>query len=112
MMPPQLRAIDSAGARPRPGRPPAISRTGKRPGADPAPRWTDPAPIAARLAEMPQPRRRIYPRAVASAVQLADLLVVLAIGFVVFDWQSTFHWPLGWLPASAAVLVLALMART
>jgi len=54
---------------------------------------------------------RIQPAAVASALQLADLAVVLIAGAASFALQPALHWPLPFLPATAAALVLALMTR-
>jgi len=67
--------------------------------------------VVPRPVEVRQPRRRIHPRAVASAVQLVDILVVTAVGIVLFDLRSVFQWQFDLLPAGTAVLVLALMAR-
>src|SRR5690349_10141507 len=78
--PPLPRALDGTMPPPPPfGEAGRLSGTrsgrGKRLGAAPA-RPVEPAPpLAAQLADRPQPRRRIHPRAVASAVQLADVLV-------------------------------------
>jgi Undecaprenyl-phosphate glucose phosphotransferase len=54
---------------------------------------------------------RIHPDAVASVVQLADFAVVLLAGIASLAGQSAYHWPLPFLPAVTAPLVLALMAR-
>jgi Undecaprenyl-phosphate glucose phosphotransferase len=55
---------------------------------------------------------RIHPSALASAVRLADFLIVLATGAATWAMQSTLHWPLATLPATTAVLVLGSMARS
>jgi Undecaprenyl-phosphate glucose phosphotransferase len=54
---------------------------------------------------------RMQPAAIASAVQLVDFAVVLAAGIMSFMLQSGIAWPLSFLPAATAVLVLALMMR-
>jgi Undecaprenyl-phosphate glucose phosphotransferase len=102
--PVMLRAIDGA-AGALGGR---ISATAQEPGKSAGPgRPLETAPVTA----TPQPGRRIHPRAVASVVQFIDLVVTMAVGIVIFTLQSEFHWPIGLLPASTTVLVLALMAR-
>src|SRR5258707_11924952 len=58
--------------------------------------------------ERPTP---IQSAAVASAVQLADFLVVLIAGAASFAMQPGIPWPLPLLPGLTAGLVLALMAR-
>jgi len=69
----------------------------------------------------PPPRRvafdgkrppHIHTDAVASAIQLADFAVVLIACIISFAWQSAYHWPLPFLPAATAALVLALMTRS
>jgi len=53
----------------------------------------------------------IHPDAVASAIQLADFAVMLIAGIISFAWQSAYHWPLPFLPAMTATLVLLLTTR-
>jgi Undecaprenyl-phosphate glucose phosphotransferase len=77
------------------------------------------APRGKRVGEEPRPislnldgqRQRINPNAVASAVQLADFLIVLAAGFASWALQSAFAWPVATLPMATGALVLALTAR-
>jgi Undecaprenyl-phosphate glucose phosphotransferase len=59
-----------------------------------------------------RPNPRVHPGAVASAIQLADFLIVLIAGAVSLATQSAFTWPLPLLPAATGVLVLALMTRS
>jgi Undecaprenyl-phosphate glucose phosphotransferase len=54
---------------------------------------------------------RVQPGAVLSAIQLADVMVVLLAGIASFLMQTGYHWPLPVLPAMTAALVLALMTR-
>ena len=79
------------------------------------------APRGKRLGEEPPPRpisldldgqrQRINPNVLASAVQLADFLIVLAAGFAGWALQSAFAWPVATLPMATGALVLALTAR-
>jgi Undecaprenyl-phosphate glucose phosphotransferase len=55
---------------------------------------------------------RVHPGAVASAIQLVDFAIVLIAGIASLALQSNFHWPLPFLPAATAALVLALMTRS
>ncbi len=54
---------------------------------------------------------RVQPAAIASAVHLADFAVVLIAGIGSFALQSAIAWPVPFLPAVTATLVLVLMTR-
>jgi polysaccharide biosynthesis protein PslA len=54
---------------------------------------------------------RVHPAAVASALQFADLAIVLIAGVASFIIQSGIGWPLAWMPSVAAALVVAMMTR-
>ena len=55
---------------------------------------------------------RVQPAAVASAIHFADFAIVLIAGIGSFALQSAIAWPLPFLPAATATLVLALMTRS
>jgi Undecaprenyl-phosphate glucose phosphotransferase len=70
--------------------------------------------------QVPPPRRvsldgkrppLVKPAAVASAIQIADFALALIAGGASFALQSAIAWPLGVLPTTAALLVMALMTR-
>jgi len=71
----------------------------------------DPMPPLRRVALDGKRPPRVHPGAVASAIQLADFAVVLIAGIASFALQSGVPWPLPFLPAATAALVLALMMR-
>ena len=106
-----------AGLMPAANRPPMGRFTGMSAGRDH--RF---APSArARGDQMPPPRRvsldgkrlpRVKPAAVLSAVQLADFALALITGAASFVLQPAIPWPPGVLPATAALLVMALMTRS
>jgi Undecaprenyl-phosphate glucose phosphotransferase len=91
----------------------ASPQASKRPGAAAVSRAAQaPAPAPRRISlDAKRGSPRIHPGAVASAIQLADFLIVLVAGLASLAIFSEFSWPLPFLPALTGALVLALMTR-